>query len=210
MTKALFFLFVYLFSSNSCLPYFFSAPEQVFDKHMPQWCNLFEWIYRSGFPLFVSSGIRGRILRKRRWKLRNHDIHFQINVKWFEFGGTMWSCSLIVRVRVVFVGCGDWHSEAEVVIRVKWRDIVSQMHWSSSCKLIGQLSCDVNGHETQVASFGRDCMICSLSLSLFLVLHSKRRSQDTIFCEGHRARLQIKCTLKRTTFFRWWWWRILL
>ena len=36
MTKALFFLFVYLFSSNSCLPYFFSAPEQVFDKHMPQ------------------------------------------------------------------------------------------------------------------------------------------------------------------------------
>ena len=108
VTKALFFLFVYLFSSNSCLPYFFSAPEQVFDKHMPQWCNLFEWIYRSGFPLFVSSGVRGRILRKRRWKLRNHDIHFQINVKWFEFGGNMWSCSLIVRVRVVFVGCGDW------------------------------------------------------------------------------------------------------
>ena len=109
VTKALFFLFVYLFSSNSCLPYFFSAPEQVFDKHMPQWCNLFEWIYRSGFPLFVSSGIRGRILRKRRWKLRNHDIHFQINIKWFEFGGNMWSCSLIVLVRVVFVGCGDWH-----------------------------------------------------------------------------------------------------
>ena len=69
------------------------------------------------------------------------------------------------------------------------------MHWSSSCKLIGQLSCDVNGHETQVASFGHDCMICCLSLSLFLVLiHSKRRSQDTIFFKSIAFTMKVRDT----------------
>ena len=76
VTKAI-FLFVSLFLNDSFLLlfflfFFFFAPEQVLDEHLPQLCNMPEWIDRSGLPLFVSSGIHGKTLRKRRLKLRSY------------------------------------------------------------------------------------------------------------------------------------------
>ena len=73
VTKAI-FLFVSLFLNDSFLLlfFFFFAPEQVLDEHLPQLCNMPEWIDRSGLLLFVSSGIHGKTLRKRRLKLRSY------------------------------------------------------------------------------------------------------------------------------------------
>ena len=75
VTKAI-FLFVSLFLNEIFLMlfffFFFFAPEQVLDEHLPQLCNMPEWIDRSGLLLFVSSGIHGKTLRKRRLKLRSY------------------------------------------------------------------------------------------------------------------------------------------
>ena len=67
-----FFIFKCLFFSVFFFFFFFFAPEQVLDEHLPQLCNMPEWIDRSGLLLFVSSGIHGKTLRKRRLKLRSY------------------------------------------------------------------------------------------------------------------------------------------